>query len=588
MIRILRGRWLSARKKAVAFGPKSTTRGRTDAQSDPLERYRLLLPARRSRKIIVLAHDLPPRKVRRWLTAFTADQVHVISNRTTEWRFGQISLTHHLAQSLDHIHWHVKLIGPVDVVIDLGPGPIENYYAMWRQLFFHLNPGGCYVIDTSTAGVSAFGGSASDWMGSIVNPAHGISASEKLTKEFANCAEQLTMSRGLILIQKRHRHYIKLRDSETNRVLPAREPAIGLHILARRAPGTTDSTVQVISHKASVPIRGLDENLSHPAMYLRHYTGQIAFAGSTLVYTKTAVLPDSFRHHLSTDPQNPRVGNVSPDFVRIPAKFRPRETLPGDYYLLDCTYPNHFGHVITEVVPRLWGWEEARRAIPGLKAVFAARPWQKPATMLESRVFRAYGIDPTDIMTVQSPVLLESIVSATTMWHNDSPHYVHPELLPVLERVSAGLIDESAPSYDRIFVSRARRWSHRTCRNAADVERLFESFGFTVIYPENHPIGVQAAIFARAMVIAGFGGSAMSNLLHARSMRTLIVLSHESYISRIEHLYSVLLGCEVHYFWSAADSEHPAEGFSQEALFSDWEFDFARHRVALTDLLASL
>ncbi len=44
-----------------------------------------------------------------------------------------------------------------------------------------------------------------------------------------------------------------------------------------------------------------------------------------------------------------------------------------------------------------------------------------------------------------------------------------------------GLIDPTAPTHERIFVSRGGQWDRRTCRNKQDVEQFFQSNGFTVV-----------------------------------------------------------------------------------------------------------
>jgi capsular polysaccharide biosynthesis protein len=179
-------------------------------------------------------------------------------------------------------------------------------------------------------------------------------------------------------------------------------------------------------------------------------------------------------------------------------------------------------------------------------------------------------------------------VSASPMWHNQVPHYVHPEMSIVWRRLAEGLIETTAPTYDRIFVSRTSRWKRRFCRNTADVERFFEAHGFTVIYPDTLDLGVQAAIFANASIIAGFGGSALFNIMYCRKLQTLIVLSHEAYTARNEHLFSSLSDVTVHYFWSAPDIPHPPDGWLQDAFYSGWEFDFARNEGSLSALLTSL
>ena len=193
---------------------------------------------------------------------------------------------------------------------------------------------------------------------------------------------------------------------------------------------------------------------------------------------------------------------------------------------------------MTEVVSRLWGWDRAKSEESDLKALVYVEHDNQHDMAVERRVFEAYGIPADDLVVVHGAVTIDSLISAVPMWHNAEPHYVHPGMSAVWDRLTAGLVDATMPAHDRIFVSRGRRLRRRTCRNIDHVEQYFADHGFVVVFPEELPIGQQAALFAGASVIAGFGGSAMFNILHARRLETLILLNHESYTARNEHLFT--------------------------------------------------
>ena len=128
----------------------------------------------------------------------------------------------------------------------------------------------------------------------------------------------------------------------------------------------------------------------------------------------------------------------------------------------------------------------------------------------------------------------------------------------------------------------------RLCRNAGEVEALFAAHGFDVVYPEHLDLREQAGMFRDAEVLAGFGGSALFNMLYSQHLQTLIVLNHEAYTARNEQLYALVKGCAVHYFWSDPDLQHPVDGYSERAFRSPWEFDFDRNREPLTELFKTL
>jgi capsular polysaccharide biosynthesis protein len=383
-------------------------------------------------------------------------------------------------------------------------------------------------------------------------------------------------------------HLLKWRNDEVDGVLTAREAGIRVPRRATLPAGELESRAQTISHQADVPIQWLPDRMPYPMLYLRHYEGPITVAGHTLAFTETAILPESSRWHHSQNPINPLVRSDSPSFGRLKPGAEAQATLEGSYYMLDPQYKNHFGHFLTESIGRLWGWDRAKEAVPDLKLLYATRNSDKSLTGFERRLIEAYGVAADDIVTIEHSVRVSSLVSATAMWHNAEPHYVHPGLKEVWERISANLVQPDGPRYDKVFVSRTERWSRRPCRNVPQIEELFVRHGFTVVYPEHLDLAEQASIFANSRVIAGFGGSAMMNLMHAKRLEVLIVLSHEAYTARNEHLYAALVGGTVHYFWSPSDLQHPEGGWSQEAFDSGWEFDFARNGRDIEELLGSL
>jgi len=146
------------------------------------------------------------------------------------------------------------------------------------------------------------------------------------------------------------------------------------------------------------------------------------------------------------------------------------------------------------VLSRLWGWRAAKREIPDLKLIFRIRFSNERHPALEQRYFTALGIAEEDVVWTDKSVRLRSLVAATPMWHNQFPHYVHPEIKPqIWDPLGDALIDPDSPTYDKIFVSRQRHQASRNCRNAAEVEALFAAHGFEIVYPELLDTGIKRA-----------------------------------------------------------------------------------------------
>jgi capsular polysaccharide biosynthesis protein len=544
------------------------------------------LPAGRGRRVVILTDVRVRKKVQPYLRQFRRDRIFVLSAEAApEWRTPKIAFEHHaLGEVADYDEWLGRL-GPVDVIVDLLRAPFAEHQRAWTALVYHLNPGGAYAIDRRLV-IERSDPDLLAWLkrvGDLTDRSPDAKRSEP-----AEATAEIVLTSQLVLTVKRHRHYLKLRDTNVAELLATREPAFRVTELQTLPAGELVSRAEVVSHEADVPIPWLPKTMPYPPMHLRHYQGRVGFLGSSLVNTETAILPDSFRWHLEPNPRNPKIKSVSPTFARIPEHLTPKDTLGGNYFHMDPNGVGHFGHFMTESISRLWAWDEAKRQFPDLKAIYRIRDIKKADDRFERRLMMAYGIAAKDIVAVDRSVYLESLVSATTMWHNAVPHYVHPELAAVWDRISSNIVAPDAPTYERVFISRSGQWWRRVCRNLPDVEKFFEAHGFEIVYPEHLDLPTQAGIFANASIIAGFGGSAMFNVMYAKQLKAFILLAHEAYTARNEHLYTSLIGCPVHYFWSKPDIPHPVDGWAQAAFDSDWEFDFARNTRALEELLESL
>src|SRR5204862_4375355 len=119
-------------------------------------------------------------------------------------------------------------------------------------------------------------------------------------------------------------------------------------------------------------------------------------------WSGVTVLPDSFRWHLAEHLANPCLDDQVGEFARLKRRHVPDQSLEGDFYQLESSYPSHFGHVLTEVVSRMWGWDDAKRRMPGLRLLF--HPRQNFDPKVERAVFSAFGIADEDVVPVTGPV----------------------------------------------------------------------------------------------------------------------------------------------------------------------------------------
>ena len=594
---------LASLKTGAADSPGTTAPGAPDGGAgavvgnDFWVRYSSLLPDREEQTVVVVTDDDTSSPVNVFLRAPRASRVVVISPEgLPEWDLERPGVEHRRGRTLEQVNWELRFLGPVDVLVDLAARTGAEYDTFWRRIFFHLRAKGLYVIDRGRARDDVVPASVLEVAGTVGRSSTELSEAGYTDRPRRLAVAGVTLDAEHVLVTKRAKHVLKLRDQDANRLLPSREPELGLEVLDTRPGGTLTSAARIHSHESAVTITALDETMDYPPVHLRHYTGKIAMVSNALLQTGATALPDSFRHHLAATPGNPRLVDVTREFARPRPSDRPRRRLPGNYYHLDSENSGHYGHLLTEVTARLWGWDRAKEQLPDLKAIFRIRYPNERTPALERRVFGAYGIAPDDICWVDEPVWLESVVAATPMWHNQFPHYVHPDLASVWARIRDSLLAEGTPPTvgfersggTRIFVSRRHVTTNRACRNAREVEAFFLERGFDIVYPEDHDLAVQAAIFDRAEVVAGFGGSAMFNVMFSRGYRAMILLNHEAYTARNEHLFTVLLGGDVHYFWSTPDLPHPDGEWSAEAYYSAWAFDFERNSGPLDEVIRGL
>ena len=547
------------------------------------------------RKVVLLADEGIRGRVTDWTREFADDDVVVLAPEPApEWDDAGVPAWNFRVERRPHVSGQLRRIGAVDVVVNLLPEDrlpqgVAGHLDLFLLVVRHLTRGGVFIHDRTTA-PGEVGTSLAAWLDFLdqaENPRRRESLG-RLETEAARSVGAVAVTRDLVAVTKRQTHYLMLDDVTATTVLAEREPGLKVEEIDARPPGEFASRTTVHHHGEHGGEGDTPALIRHPALVTRHYRGRVGLSGRTLMFSGHTVLPDSFRWHLTERPTNPLLRNIVGGFARIDRGNLPGPALAGDYYQLEAAYPSHYGHVMTEVVSRLWGWDEAKRRNPGLKVVFRPRPEKDPG--VERALFAAYGIAESDVVAVSEPVWVDSVVSASPMWHNAEPYFVHPDLTDTWARLSEGLLRHATPveTGPRLFVSRSDLFQHRLCRNAREVEQHFAARGFSVIHPERHSMADQVAMFREARVVAGFGGSAMFNIMHTRRLETLIVLNHTAYVARNEHLFASLKGGDSHYFWSAADLEQPADDLSFDAMHSSWEFDFATLGDDLDRLLRGL
>lgn len=441
-----------------------------------------------------------------------------------------------------------------------------------RVLLWSLRPRGVYVAAPGTVGLAP-----------SLRRAHrpGRPGREAL-RELRRATRLVEDRDGWLVARKRLPHLLQLTRDDVARALPARAPGISVTTLDT-LPAGRFALGRVRIHGPG-PDAGFGAEIHYPALAVHRYDGPVdLLGGGALVSAGGCVLPDSFRWYDARPLEHFRLVDVGSGFARVKRLSRPEQRLPGSYFFFDYSNAGHYGHLLTEAVPRLWGWDIAKQDDPSIKILLRARDHDVNRIMgrPDQELLEAYGIARDDIVWFHDTMRVESLVGAPAMWHNAQPFHAHPRLVETWDRIRAGLIGERRGPHERVFVTRTA--GGRPCRNTPAVERLFAAHGFTVVDPGELTRTEQALAFAGAEVVAGFGGTGMFNLAFAPHVRHVILLNHGAYQARNEHLFAAVRGAELDVFWSEPD----IVGDSYEAHQSGWEFDLAQHEVPLSRLLGN-
>lgn len=484
-------------------------------------------------------------------------------------------------RSAGELHEAMRLLPRVDLVIDARIRDEERQWRRWRRLFFHLRREGTWVALRGPQSEGTFAEKIEELHTRTTDAGLG-----KRLLEPARAISDVMVSPDQVRVIRRGTHLLKLRDLEAPAVLASRSPALRVTELDRMEGGRLETAGLVISHG-----HGTDEltaPIDYPPLHLRRYDGRISLLTGAVAAHGTTLLPDTYRWHLQDVPINKRLVDIDADWARMRHPETPRVHLPGSYYYFDYKNVGHYGHLMTEAVSRLWGWPRAKAEDPGLKILLRRGPRDAHSKRprAELTLLPAFGIEPDDVIWVDEAVTVDSLVGLTPMWHNQRPYSAHPAITEVWRRLREGLPDAEVPRQPKIFVTR-REGGHRHCHNTAEVEQLFSAHGFDIVEPSTLSIPAQAATFAQARVVAGFGGTGMFNLVFARDLEQVIVLNHTAYDARNEHLFGAVLGAKVDYFWSEPDLPPPVDGWSYDAFHSPWTFDIPANLDALQAVLGA-
>ncbi|GAA2095761.1 hypothetical protein GCM10009841_07120 [Microlunatus panaciterrae] len=492
------------------------------------------------------------------------------------------------------LHAALAAYGPYDALVDATGTMPHQQLDRLRRTFFQLRRGGAYLALTEE-GVAPDGSqqvdappgkeSLADFIGRLAEAKlrgrNAVLALPAADRGFGDGVRTILVQNGVLEMVNALHSLAKMRYTEMDQVM-LRRPELG-SVLQRRPALTFTSPSTVTTSQPHLD--GLfPRAFEVPSLALRDY-GRTVCAPHQVLIKDGMLLPDTYRHFQNRRLRNRHLDEVTMEFARYPKKLSARNTLPGEYFFLGSEYPQHFGHVMTEQLSRLWAWPEAKRRFPGLKALVQLRSDRTELAKFERAVFAAAGIAPEDLIGTHGVVQVEKMLAATPMLVNF--RYVDPGLAQQWDRIGDALSAEATGTdYPaKIFISR-RGITKRECRNAAEVEAVFHSHGFMIISPQDYPLAEQVMMFRRAEVIGGFAGSGLFGIGFSREPKQVIMIRSESYTAGNEYLLCSIRGHRLDVIWCDPEARHPAGRWEHDAFQSGYSFDFERDGAFLDSLLA--
>jgi capsular polysaccharide biosynthesis protein len=520
-------------------------------------------------------------------------------------------------------HVRLALAGPFDVVLQAADTTALAQARLFPRMFFHLREGGSYLtpvlLPLSDADAATARADGAHWLeqqraarplpnedGALVPPYVGelwdlVAEAQKerlrspegrpdaapRTKDVRGLARHLrdVQVHGVSLrIVNGQRTHALLDEAEADAVLLAR-PGLG-HEVESLPPTRMRAQADYRHNLARDDYFRPD--MAVPKLTLRQYDDPVCSRGQ-VVTSGGFVWPDSYRHHRAPRLHNFFVEESGPGFGHLRRDTSDADKLPGRWFNLDSEWPGHYGHMLTELLGRMWAWDRVRELAPDVKCLTTLPREREPQELVrfELDLLAAFGISADDVHVVERPCRPETLYSATSMF--SLPDYVHPDMVRIWDRVGDHLAAQAQPGPRprRIFCTRPADHK-RSCTNTAEIEQLFARHGFDVIRPETHPLPEQVALFRSAEAVGGFGGSALFTAAMCPSPTTIFTVAPTSYTARNEHLIAAARGHRIVSAWSEPGIAHPEGWWSQQAYASDFTVDLAAEGAWLADRLAEL
>lgn len=500
------------------------------------------------------------------------------------------------ATNLIHLHRRLAVAAPFDVLIEDSPNRKSQKREIFRQFFPAVADGGLYIAeDLHASYIPSLLDDDKEDLWELVSRLLTIKSSNGNVPvnpsaddlNLSQIIDRVEFDGKLLAVGSKGSKLVKLRHGEATAILSSRYGDAWGRVVSKLGAQEITPNVLVTANNPDLARQKFPARLTVPELSVRHYSDVVAFPRQILL-KDSMVLPDSFRLSLTGRLNNTALKPLNHYFAWPPLSAEEPRPLSGEYYYLDLEYNRHFGHFLTEAIPRLYAWDACKERNPTLKMLISSPTEDGGLLPYQADILRAYGVEDGDIHTFRSPVRVESLTSAMPLFHNGK--YVHPMLRETFARLGGALRLGEVTTGERIFVSR-RPGMWRECLNMTQLEALFLQYGFEVVYPEEMSLREQATMFSNAKVAAGYIGSALYGAMFNNAEMEIIGFVNTSYQSTNEYLIATALGQKMHVFWCddvRGNRKVDNKGRPLAKTNYDYVFDFQRDGELLSRLLSSL
>ncbi|MEB3767532.1 glycosyltransferase family 61 protein [Acinetobacter sp. MD2] len=200
-------------------------------------------------------------------------------------------------------------------------------------------------------------------------------------------------------------------------------------------------------------------------------------------------------------------------------------------YSIDTDWPNGFGHILLDSLPRLWALHSAPK-----DAILVN-------TLAHQEILRfflaALDIDPNRLHFLKRPVLTRDFYSADASFNRKE--WLHPQFWEIINKIKSfslrisSIEPKNFPK--KLYVSRKNLDTH-TLSNEDEIEKIFIDKGFVSIAPEKLPIWDQIALYSQVDEMAGTGGTAMHMALFGKPNLKVLIMSSPNWFYNADTILS--------------------------------------------------